>query len=79
MRRSATTSLLLSTQVSHGMRFADGAETQDRLLTTLDETQLNSASMDGRTFTSGRSNYMASPNNAKDTLENVEPTRGGTG
>ncbi|KAL1696381.1 hypothetical protein GGG16DRAFT_121181 [Schizophyllum commune] len=94
MRRSATTSLLLSTQVSQGMRFADGAEAQDRSLTTLDETQLESLdetqlesldetqlnSMDGRTFTSGRSNSMASPNNAKDIpLESVEPTRGGTG
>ncbi|KAL1735452.1 hypothetical protein EV714DRAFT_280066 [Schizophyllum commune] len=86
MRRSATTSLLLSTQVSHNMRFADGARLQDRSLTTLDETQLDSLdetqlnSMDGPTFTSGRSVSMALPNNAKDfSLENVEPIHGEVG
>ncbi|KAI5889518.1 uncharacterized protein SCHCODRAFT_02601599 [Schizophyllum commune H4-8] len=83
MRRSATTSLLLSTQVSQGMRFADGAETQGRSLTTLDETQLDSLdetqlnSMDGRTFTSGRTASMASPKNAKDLpLEDLGRVRG---
>ncbi|KAI5824151.1 hypothetical protein K523DRAFT_253739, partial [Schizophyllum commune Tattone D] len=86
MRRSATTSLLLSTQISHGMRFADGAETHDRSLSTLDETHLDGLdetqlnSMDGRTYTSGRSASIASPNNLKDfPLENIEPTRGGPG
>ena len=86
MRRSATTSLLLSTQVSHGMRFADGAETQDRSLTTLDETQLDSLdetqlnSMDGRTFTSDRSAGIASPHSTKDfPVEEFEPSRGGAG
>ncbi|KAL1701521.1 hypothetical protein EV121DRAFT_282580 [Schizophyllum commune] len=81
MRRSATT-----TQVSHNMRFADGARLQDRSLTTLDETQLHSLdetqlnNMDGRTFTSGRIASMASPSDAKDfPVENVEPTRGGAG
>ncbi|KAL1759409.1 hypothetical protein FB107DRAFT_287649 [Schizophyllum commune] len=86
MRRSATTSLLLSTQVSHGMRFADCAETQDRSLTTLDGTQLDSLdetqldSMDGRTFTSDRSAGIASPHSTKDfPLEEIGPSHGGAG